>query len=237
VSTLDELLLVQERDLALDRLRHRRTSLPERSELAAREVDAARVDTEVKELQRGRDEVFSEERRLDDEARSMNERAREMEQRLYSGSISSPRELQAMQADVDMLKRNREGIEDHELEFMEQRERFDQELATAEATLAELRVEVERLRAAIADAEREIDAEMAVEEAARADHATRVTPSLLADYERRRGHNRGAGAARLIGDTCQACHLSIPSTEVENIRRAPEGSISYCDNCGAILVP
>jgi predicted nucleic acid-binding Zn-ribbon protein len=64
-----------------------------------------------------------------------------------------------------------------------------------------------------------------------------VTPSLLADYERRRGHNRGAGAARLIGDTCQACHLSIPSTEVENIRRAPEGSISYCDNCGAILVP
>jgi predicted nucleic acid-binding Zn-ribbon protein len=31
--------------------------------------------------------------------------------------------------------------------------------------------------------------------------------------------------------------LSIPSTEVERIRRAPDGSVSYCDNCGAILVP
>ncbi len=236
-STLDELLLVQERDVALDRLRHRRASLPERSELVAREADVARLEREAGELRRARDEQLAEERRLDDEARSLEAKAKEVEQRLYSGTVSSPKELQAMQADVDMLKRHRSDIEDSELEFMEQRERLDGELATAEAALAAFRADVARLRAAITDAEREIDDEAAVEDQARADHAQRVTPSLLADYERRRAQNRGAGAARLVGDTCQACHLSIPSTEVERIRRAPEGSIAYCDNCGAILVP
>ena len=57
------------------------------------------------------------------------------------------------------------------------------------------------------------------------------------DYERRRAQNRGAGAARLVGTTCQACHLTIPSTEAEQIRRAAGSVVAYCDNCAAILVP
>ena len=64
-----------------------------------------------------------------------------------------------------------------------------------------------------------------------------VPDSLLADYERRRAQNKGAGAARLVGATCQACHLTIPSTEAERIRRAAGSEVAYCDNCGAILVP
>ena len=61
--------------------------------------------------------------------------------------------------------------------------------------------------------------------------------SLLADYQRRRAQNKGAGAARLVGTSCTACHLSIPSTEAEQIRQAAGASVAYCDNCGAILVP
>jgi predicted nucleic acid-binding Zn-ribbon protein len=136
-----------------------------------------------------------------------------------------------------MLKRHRSDIEDRELEVMERREQLDQDLAVAEAALADLHTEIERLRAAIDDAEREIDAEVTVEEQARAQHAVGIPERLLDDYARRRAKNRGAGVARLVGDTCQGCHLSIPSTEVERIRRAPEGSVAYCDNCGCILVP
>jgi predicted nucleic acid-binding Zn-ribbon protein len=237
VSILDTLLLVQERDLALDRLRHRRESLPARSELAAREVEANKGNAIVARLRGERDEVLADEKRLDDEASSLESRAKDVETKLYSGTVSSPRELQAMQADVDMLKRHRSEIEDRELEVMERRETLDQDLATAETALADVNTEIERLRGVIADAEAEIDAEIAVESDARAQLAKDLPERLLTDYERRRGKNRGAGAARLIGDTCQACHLSIPSTEVERIRRAPDGSVAYCDNCGAILVP
>jgi uncharacterized protein len=236
VSVLDTLLLVQERDTALDRLRHRRDALPARSELAARESDVATGTTEVDELRRARDVVLAEEKKLDDEASSLESRAKDVEQRLYSGTVSSPRELQAMQADVDMLKRHRSDIEDRELEVMERRDKLDQDLTVAETGLADVTAEAERLRGEIAAAEREIDAEIAVEAQARAEHAATVPEKLLADYERRRAVNRGAGVARLIGNTCQACHLSIPATEVERIRRAPEGSVAYCDNCGAILV-
>ena len=46
-----------------------------------------------------------------------------------------------------------------------------------------------------------------------------------------------AGVARLVGSTCQGCHLTIPATEVDRIRRQPAGTLAFCDNCGAILVP
>jgi len=234
---LEALLLVQEHDTARDRLRHRRAALPERAELEANAAQLRAREAEAQEVRGRRDVVLADEKRLDDESRSIGSRADEVNTRLYSGSTNSPKELQAMQADIDMLKRHRSDIEDQELEVMEAREILDAELATVDAELARLTAEMERLRAIIAAAEVEIDAELAVEDAAWAQAAAAVPEALLTDYQRRRAQNKGAGAARLVGTSCTACHLSIPSTEAEQIRRAAGTTIAYCDNCAAILVP
>jgi hypothetical protein len=236
-AQLEALLLVQERDLAVDRLVHRRETLPERETLAQRNAALAAREREGSEVRSRRDAVLAEERRLDDESRAIGDKAAGVERRMYSGAVSSPRELQAMQADVDMLRRQRSDLEDRELEVIEEREVLDQTLAGLEREADGLRAEITALEAAIEAAEAEIDAELTTERAARDAHAADVPAALLADYERRRARNRGAGAARLVGVTCQACHLSIPSTEAERIRRAAGEVVAYCDNCGAILVP
>jgi uncharacterized protein len=234
---LEALLLVQEHDTARDRLRHRRAALPERVELESRSTQLSALDAQAREIRGRRDTVLTDERRLDDEARILGTRADEADAKLYSGTVSSPRELQAMQADVEMLRRQRSDLEDQELEVMEAREALDGQLATLEADTAVVSADVERLHAVISAAETEIDEELAKEDTARAQQAAAVPASLLADYERRRAQNRGAGAARLVGTSCTACHLSIPSTEAERIRRDAGAVVAYCDNCGAILVP
>ena len=234
---LEALLVVQEHDTARDRLRHRRAALPERAELEANVAQLRVRAAEASEVRGRRDVVLADEKRLDDEARSIGSRADEVNTRLYSGSSNSPKELQAMQADIDMLRRHRSDLEDQELEVMEARETLDAELATVDAESARLTAETDRLRGIIAEAEAEIDAELAVEDEAWAKQAAAVPEALLADYQRRRVQNKGAGAARLVGTSCTACHLSIPSTEAEQIRRAAGAQVAYCDNCGAILVP
>lgn len=234
---LEALLLVQERDVALDRLRHRRATLPERAQLDACAAQQRTSEVAVAELRGSRDVVLADERRLDDEAQRLSARAKEAEEKLYSGSIASPRELQALQADIEMLKRHRSDLEDRELEVMEQREALDAQLGVAENALAGVTEEIARLGAAIVAADSEIDVETATEESARAELAAGLPAVLLADYEKRRARNRGAGAARLVGTTCQGCHLSIPSTEAERIHRGTDGGTSTCDNCGCILVP
>jgi uncharacterized protein len=234
---LEALLLVQEHDTARDRLRHRRDTLPERAELEALVAQLRRLEAQAKTVTAERDDVLAKERRLDDESRGLGDRADEANAKLYSGTVNSPRELQAMQADVDMLLRQRSDLEDEELEVMEARETLDAQLAALVAEGRVVTTDADRLRGIISDAEAEIDEELAKEDAARAEQAAAVPAALLADYERRRAQNRGAGAARLVGTSCTACHLSIPSTEAEAIRRGAGTVVAYCDNCGAILVP
>jgi hypothetical protein len=231
------LLDLQEHDTAADRLRHRRETLEERVALRGADARLAEVDDRRSQLASRRDEVARDEQRFDDEAKSLEERATEVERTMYSGEIASPRELQAMQADVDQLRRHQRGIEDRELAVMEQREALDAEVTKLDAESGGLASEAQQLRDALDQAEAAIDAELGAETAARDELAARLSPELLDDYERCRRRARGVGAARLVGGTCQGCHLSIPSTEAERIRKGASGAVAHCDNCGCILVP
>jgi predicted nucleic acid-binding Zn-ribbon protein len=234
---LDTLLELQDRDTAIDRLRHRRDTIPERAALDAVCTELAAVDKQLADAIERRDEVAREERRFDDEAGSLESKAVDVERTMYSGEVTSPRELQMLQADVDQLRRHRRSLEDRELEVMERREGLDGEVGRLEARASELRGDGERLESVLSAAEAEIDEELSGERASRDELAAAVDPSLLGDYERRRERARGVGVARLNGTTCQGCHLSIPSVEAERIRNSPPGTVAYCDNCGCILVP
>jgi predicted nucleic acid-binding Zn-ribbon protein len=236
MAALEDLINLQTHDTAADRLRHRRNALPERAALA--EQAAARLDLEsqLAEATARRDEVVREERRLDDEVRSLEAKAKAEDARMYSGTISSPRELQAMQSDVEQLRRHARQLEDEELEVMERREGFDGEVARLEAARAGIQAEMDRLSAVIAEEEQIIDAELAVEVTAREALVPGIPESMLGLYEQVRAANRGLGAARLVGGTCQACHLALPATEVDRIRHLPPDAMARCDHCGAILV-
>ncbi len=237
VDQLERLLEVQARDGALDRLRHRRETAPERAEAAALAREAAALATRLTELRARRDTLVAEERKLEAEATALQAKASEVEARLYSGEVSSPRELQAMQSDVEQLRKHQRAVESRELEVMEEREPADAEVGSAEEQGAAIAVRAADIHARLGALEAEVDAEIARELHERELLTAPIDPALVAEYERCRARARGAGIARLVGMTCQGCHLTIPSTEVELIRKAAGTSLAHCDNCGCILVP
>lgn len=232
----DDLLTLQNHDSAADRLRHRRATLPERAELEAKRAAHAELEARRREVAERRDAELREERRLDDEVRNLQAKAKAEDARMYSGTISSPRELQAMQADIDQLRRQASEREDEELEVMVRREALDAEVAELEAQQAALVTEMGNLQAAIEQQEGEVDGELAVEEEARAALAPSIPEATMRLYEQIRASNRGVGAARLVGMNCQACHLALPATEVDRIRHLPADALARCEHCGAILV-
>jgi hypothetical protein len=239
-SPLETLLAVQDHDTAADQLRHRRETLAERAELRAAESAMTEIDANRVTLASRRAEIDGSERRLGDEVAVIAGKATKVEKSMYSGEISSPRELQAMQADVEQLRKQQGLLEDRELEFMETREQLDAEMSELDETSAAGATEIERLQGVIAEHEAAIDAELATELEARTSAATLLPADVVTTYEKVRMAN-GVGAARLVGMSCQACHLTVPSTEVDNMRRAAHagdvtGAMNFCDNCGAILV-
>ena len=72
--------------------------------------------------------------------------------------------------------------------------------------------------------------------AARAAVANDVPADLTKTYEQLRARLGGIGAARLDGNRCSGCHLTLPATELDRIRHADANALFYCEQCGRILV-
>jgi hypothetical protein len=141
-----------------------------------------------------------------------------------------------MSADVAHLRKRARELEDEELAVLERREVLDAEVAKVEESMAAAVSDIELFTAALRASEEEIEAELKVEQDARSAIVPGIPANVLSLYEQVRRSNRGMGAARLIGGNCQACHLSLPATEVDRIRHMAPDAIARCEHCGAILV-
>jgi uncharacterized protein len=234
---LEQLLTVQDHDTALDQLHHRRETLPEKAELARVADDLAAIEAYLADVVGRRDVVAARQKRLEDEIAGLEAKVAELDARLYSGAVTVPRELQAMQADIDSLKRRRSSLEDGVLEAMEEREPLDGEVASLEGSRQRLDEEAQRLRAAIAEAEADIAGEIETVEDLRREAAAGLPDDLAELYDSLRPKFGGVAVARLEpGGRCGGCHLTLPATEVARIKREPPDAVIRCDQCGRLLV-
>jgi predicted nucleic acid-binding Zn-ribbon protein len=236
ISEQRALLELQAHDSAIDRLQHRRGSLPEDARLAELGEALAAVDQLTAERQGFLATVQREQSRLEDEIDMVSGKARTEEARAASGKVTSPKELTAIQEEVASLKRRQGTLEDELLERMEERETLEAELAelaTRREGFAGEQTEVTKARDA---ALVEIDGELDGERAARDAVVPGVGEALRTIYEQVRRRLGGVGAAALVGNTCQGCRVSISPVELAAIRKQPAEEIKRCENCRRILV-
>src|SRR5689334_20798438 len=104
-SIFNRLLDLQELDTHLEQLHHRKQHLPQRAELRSIGGAVAAIDQRIEPVKQRRTELGIHERRLEDEATTLDAKAQSEDKRLYSGKVTSPRELQAIQEEIDSLRR------------------------------------------------------------------------------------------------------------------------------------
>ena len=86
---------------------------------------------------------------------------------------------------------------------------------------------IERLEAAITEAEAAIGAQLTEEQAARETDAASVPEALRSTYEGLRRRLGGIGAARLEHGSCTGCHLAIPAQELARIAKQPDDALVF----------
>lgn len=236
MADLSRLLDVQDNDLALDQLRHRRANLPQRAALVATQTSLTSLGAERQRIQAQLDELARSQKRLEDEITSIETKAGSETRKLNSGSVTAPREIQALSSEIDALGRRQRTLEDEILEIMEAVEPLSAEVERLDAESATATSDLERLRGEIDEQERAIDGEIAAAEAARAGAAAGLDAALLERYEKLRAKLGGIAVARLEGDRCLGCHVSLPAVEVDVIRHSPPDAIVTHEDCGRILV-
>lgn len=236
MGTLDDLLRLQEHDTKIDQLRHRRATLPEREALQQLTAELGRHDAATAEVQTQRDQLAREQKRIEDEVASIEQKAAEVNSTLYSGSVTSPRELQAFQDDLRSLERRQHHLEDQVIELMEQIEPLDATLAERADQRADLEKRQAELQAALLEGEAEVDGELSRAEAERAEMAAGLPPEAVARYETLRVDLGGIAIAPLVGSSCGGCHLTLSAVELDRIRHEPPDALIQCEECGRLLV-
>lgn len=236
-AALQDLLAVQDLDLTLDQLRHRRAHAPERQELARIDGEARGLERRLGEIDAARAVLVDRQAKAEAELASTEERSSVINRRLYGGEVSATKDLQAMSAELDHLKARSSALEDAALEVLEALEPLDAQAAEAQAGLDRLARERAEAASRLAEVEADIDSEAAEVAARRKEAAARVPESLLATYERLRTRLGGVGVARLVGNHCDGCHLTLSAVELDQVRHLPEDEVYTCEQCSRILVP
>ncbi|MDA8071541.1 MAG: C4-type zinc ribbon domain-containing protein [Actinomycetota bacterium] len=233
---LQQLLHLQEDDTALAQLRHRLDTLPERGALASVGTRLRELEEQAVQLERRAGELAGAQAELERQIEAARARREQLDRQMRSGQVTAARDLTAMDEEVRHLAGRVASLEDRELEVMEEADPIHRQLREVAETARGLREESDRLHQALAAAEATLGDEMSSLERRRAEQAGEVPAALLSQYERIRAAGDGVGVARLVGSSCSGCHLTLPSMEVDRIRRAAPDAVVTCDQCGRILV-
>jgi predicted nucleic acid-binding Zn-ribbon protein len=230
------LLDLQAQDSALAQLQHRKNSLPEHAQIAdlqakANELDGARIeaDTEVSDLTRAQ-------KKADAEVEQVKARRARDEERLNSGAISNPKDLESLQHELVALERRISTLEDDELEVMEKLEEAQTRLTALESDLNAVNEDLAQATAARDAAIVVLDEQATAALADRAQAATGVPDDLIALYDKVRAQYGGLGAAALRARRCEGCRLELNGADLRDIAAAPEDDVLRCPECGRILV-
>jgi len=165
----------------------------------------------------------------------IEERISNLDTRMYDGSVTNPREFEALQEERDNQVRNRGDEEDRLLEFMVEIEETEDLRDRAKAVFDQIDEERSRELGTLEARREELTSELPGLLEQRQGMSAEYPPNIMAVYETVRRTRGGQGAA-LVDQRgmCQGCRLTIPNAELSRARSS-EG-IVQCGSCTRILI-
>lgn len=229
------LLEVQEADLRLDQLAHRRGTLPELAELDKLVAERARLRDLLVAARTEESDIAREQAKAESDVEQVRMRADRDRKRMDSGSAPA-KEVQNLQHEIESLKRRQDDLEEIVLVVMERAEGITSRLAELAADEADVAGRIADVEAARDAATAEIDAQKAAIGAERAGLAEGLPDDLLALYEKIRAAQDGVGAAPIRRGRCEGCRLELDMSEIAEIRSAPDDEVVRHESCRRIIV-
>ena len=166
------------------------------------------------------------------EAQTLDAKIKTLEERLYSGRVTNPKELDGMEKDLQMHRRQRDALDDKLLAQMDAVERAQKD---AEAKMR-VREQAEAARAhELAQLTRERDAlaaRLAELNATRTQTRGTLAPEALSTYDHLR-RKIGRAVAPIKRESCGLCGVATPTGLAHRAREGNE--LVLCPGCGRIL--
>lgn len=226
LTTLLRLHLI---DSKLHEIRARASVLGPPKELLAELAAAEEVSRQSAAALRA---LEAEQNDLESQNRSLVDRIKKLDKRLYGGSVVNPREVEQMHEEMKTCKAQIAAHEERVLEIWEElpvlQEAADRDLAA----LAEVRGRVEERNAHAKASMAELEAQFRKLGAERPALLQRVPRAMAVQYEAIRKRTGNTAMAQIQeGRSCE-CGMMVPEKTAERVR---QDQVSTCESCHRIL--
>lgn len=236
-TPLDQNLLIELQliDSQVTQAKTKLAGLPELEQIAAIHTRLENTAVELTVVETELADVAIDLRRSELDVEQVDDRIQKDEKRLASGT-ATPKELEQLQHEVVTLTKRKADLEDGELEILIKydgvKSRVD-ELLNDQVGLKKLELELDiRLE----NARTEIDKTLTELAAARSVLVPKIDTALVELYNKIRSSAHGVGAALLVGNKCDGCHLAINAIEIDRIKGLAADEVIRCEECRRILV-
>jgi uncharacterized protein len=170
------------------------------------------------------------------EWQSLIQRVDTEEKRLYSGEITNPKELYNLQLEVEMLKKQREKLENQALTLIEEVDRLAQETAVAKEAYERIEADTRSHQAELEKRENKLKRDISTTKREREKLIEDVGSGDLEQYRYvQRLKNDTYAVAAMEDGVCGACHIEVSAAKRAMVETSPDTLIT-CGNCGRILV-
>jgi len=230
------LLELADIDAELGRIAHRRRGLPEHAEITGLEARDTELRDSAAAMTAQSSDLSREQAKAEADVEQVRTRIERDRQRLDGGMISSPKELENLQSEIQSLQRRQGDLEEIVLDVMERRETNQSSLESATSERARIEADLRSVTAARDAALAALDEQAAKATERRSVIAEASPGDLLELYDKLRAQHGGVGAAALRLRRCQGCNLTLNTVDLNAIRAAPEDEVLRCEECRRILV-
>lgn len=222
------LLIVQDRDSRLRRLREDLRRLPEEAARAKAGVAADEAALQAAKAAATENEMAIHRHQLDIDTR------RTTIGRLKTQQFETRKndEFTALGHEIDRYAAEIARLEDEELALMEKGEELKAKAAAAAAAVAATRTRAQEDLNRMKERHVTLTAQVAEAEAERAALAAAVDPAVLARYERI-FEKKAPAVVVLEHGICGGCHMKVTPTTLTQVKA--EKGLAYCENCGRLL--
>ena len=225
-----DLFALQEIDSRIDALQRQLDELRSRAG-DSEELIAARE--RLSDLQSQQHELEAEQRQAGYQVDDARSQVSEVEAKLYSGTVTSAKELRDLQRELEALQRRQAEREEVLLGVMTKLDETTGGMTATQSQLTEGEATWERERAEAEVSAAAIEQELAVLQARRTDALRPIEQSALTLYERLRRSRGGRAVARVERGACLGCRLVLPSNLFQRARSG--ATIVQCSSCERIL--
>jgi predicted nucleic acid-binding Zn-ribbon protein len=195
----------------------------------------AQVEAMSAQVQTARDELRHLEGELRDAELQMKTREakkKDFEDKMYSGRVRNPKEIDDMQREVQMLGGQIDKLEDKALGLMDEVEQRRAALAASDSALKEQEARLAALDERYNTESARISDEIAGLESQRAAVASAVPADLLRRYDDLRTKRGNVAIVKVTSEICPGCRIAL---SVDTMRQLKRGARVSCDSCARML--